>query len=282
MQKKIMRILKKSLAIFLLLFLFGFVQGCWHAVFVEPDQLVLVKESAEIPGLPETFDGWKIAILSDLHLTTNPDDLSLFRRAVALANEQKPDVIFLLGDFVDRKTKESETVIAQAGRELAKLHAPGGRFAVMGNHERKLGARRVEKALRENGITVLRNEMETLRRGADALVIAGLDEEYPDYWLHMLRKAEPDAPVFLLAHVPDDAVESRNCFALAFSGHTHGGQIVLPLYGPVKIYSDYGIVRGFSKHNGRKVYTTSGIGTSLLRIRYGVPPEVVLMTIKRK
>lgn len=275
MQKKIMRILKKSLAIFLLLFLFGFVQGCWHAVFVEPDQLVLVKESAEIPGLPETFDGWKIAILSDLHLTTNPDDLSLFRRAVALANEQKPDVIFLLGDFVDRKTKESETVIAQAGRELAKLHAPGGRFAVMGNHERKLGARRVEKALRENGITVLRNEMETLRRGADALVIAGLDEEYPDYWLHMLRKAEPDAPVFLLAHVPDDAVESRNCFALAFSGHTHGGQIVLPLYGPVKIYSDYGIVRGFSKHNGRKVYTTSGIGTSLLRIRYGVPPEVV-------
>lgn len=122
MQKKIMRILKKSLAIFLLLFLFGFVQGCWHAVFVEPDQLVLVKESAEIPGLPETFDGYKIAILSDLHLTTNPDDLSLFRRAVALANEQKPDVIFLLGDFVDRKTKESETVIAQAGRELAKLH----------------------------------------------------------------------------------------------------------------------------------------------------------------
>ena len=282
MQKKIMRILKKSLAIFLLLFLFGFVQGCWHAVFVEPDQLVLVKESAEIPGLPETFDGYKIAILSDLHLTTNPDDLSLFRRAVALANEQKPDVIFLLGDFVDRKTKESETVIAQAGRELAKLHAPGGRFAVMGNHERKLGARRVEKALRENGITVLRNEMETLRRGADALVIAGLDEQYPDNWLHMLRKAEPDAPIFLLAHVPDDAVESRNCFALAFSGHTHGGQIVLPLYGPAKVYSDYGIVRGFSEHSGRKVYTTSGIGTSLLRIRYGVPPEVVLMTIKRK
>lgn len=282
MQKKIMRILKKSLAIFLLLFLFGFVQGCWHAVFVEPDQLVLVKESAEIPGLPETFDGYKIAILSDLHLTTNPDDLSLFRRAVALANEQKPDVIFLLGDFVDRKTKESETVIAQAGRELAKLHAPGGRFAVMGNHERKLGARRVEKALRENGITVLRNEMETLRRGADALVIAGLDEQYPDNWLHMLRKAEPDAPVFLLAHVPDDAVESRNCFALAFSGHTHGGQIVLPLYGPAKVYSDYGIVRGFSEHSGRKVYTTSGIGTSFLRIRYGVPPEVVLMTIKRK
>lgn len=282
MQKKIMRILKKSLAIFLLLFLFGFVQGCWHAVFVEPDQLVLVKESAEIPGLPETFDGYKIAILSDLHLTTNPDDLSLFRRAVALANEQKPDVIFLLGDFVDRKTKESETVIAQAGRELAKLHAPGGRFAVMGNHERKLGARRVEKALLENGITVLRNEMETLRRGADALVIAGLDEQYPDNWLHMLRKAEPDAPVFLLAHVPDDAVESRNCFALAFSGHTHGGQIVLPLYGPAKVYSDYGIVRGFSEHSGRKVYTTSGIGTSLLRIRYGVPPEVVLMTIKRK
>ena len=282
MQKKIMRILKKSLAIFLLLFLFGFVQGCWHAVFVEPEQLVLVKESAEIPGLPETFDGYKIAILSDLHLTTNPDDLSLFRRAVALANEQKPDVIFLLGDFVDRKTKESETVIAQAGRELAKLHAPGGRFAVMGNHERKLGARRVEKALRENGITVLRNEMETLRRGADALVIAGLDDQYPDNWLHMLRKAEPDAPVFLLAHVPDDAVESRNCFALAFSGHTHGGQIVLPLYGPAKVYSDYGIVRGFSEHSGRKVYTTSGIGTSLLRIRYGVPPEVVLMTIKRK
>lgn len=282
MQKKIMRILKKSLAIFLLLFLFGFVQGCWHAVFVEPDQLVLVKESAEIPGLPEAFDGWKIAILSDLHLSTNPDDLSLFRRAVALANEQKPDVIFLLGDFVDRKTKESAAVIRQAGDELAKLNAPGGRFAVMGNHERHLGARRVEKALRENGITVLRNEMETLRRGADALVIAGLDEEYPDYWLRMLRKAEPDAPVFLLAHVPDDAVESRNCFALAFSGHTHGGQIVLPLYGPVKIYSDYGIVRGFSKHNGRKVYTTSGIGTSLLRIRYGVPPEVVLMTIKRK
>ena len=98
----------------------------------------------------------------------------------------------------------------------------------------------------------------------------------------MLRKAEPGATVFLLAHVPDHAVESRNCFALAFSGHTHGGQIVLPLYGPVKIYSDYGIVRGFSKHNGRKVYTTSGIGTSLLRIRYGVPPEIVLMTIKRK
>lgn len=282
MRKKIMRILSKTLAVFLLLFLFGFVQGCWHAVFVEPEQLVLIKESVEIPGLPEAFDGWKIAILSDFHLTADPDDLSLFRRAVALANEQKPDVIFLLGDFVDRKTKESAAVIRQAGDELAKLNAPDGRFAVMGNHERHLGARRVAETLRKNGITVLQNEMETVRRGPDELVIAGLDEQYPDNWLHMLRKAEPDAPVFLLAHVPDDAVESRNCFALAFSGHTHGGQIVLPLYGPVKIYSDYGIVRGFSKHNGRKVYTTSGLGTSLLRIRYGVPPEIVLMTVKRK
>ena len=88
MRKKIMRILSKTLAVFLLLFLFGFVQGCWHAVFVEPEQLVLIKESVEIPGLPEAFDGWKIAILSDFHLTTDPDDLSLFRRAVALANEQ--------------------------------------------------------------------------------------------------------------------------------------------------------------------------------------------------
>ena len=82
----------------LLLFLSGAALYCF---FTEPDRLILVRETVRIPGLPEAFDGFRIAVMSDFHLTTKADDLSLFRRAVALANAQSPDAVFLLGDFVE-------------------------------------------------------------------------------------------------------------------------------------------------------------------------------------
>lgn len=262
----------------LLLFLSGAALYCF---FMEPDRLILVRETVRIPGLPEAFDGFRIAVMSDFHLTTKADDLSLFRRAVALANAKSPDAVFLLGDFVEGNIPGYGGEIGTAGRELGRLKAPDGIFAVMGNHDRKLGIAKLTGSLERNGIIVLENSSRTIRRGKYAIHIAGLAESKPDNKLSSLPEVPPDEPVFLLSHYPDRPLSVKRPVALSFAGHTHGGQIVLPLVGALVVYSRYGLLRGCEERKGRRLFITSGIGTSLIRIRCGVPPEVVLITLKK-
>ena len=255
--------------------------GAYYSIFVEPDRLILVQETIRIPGLPDAFDGFRIAVMSDFHLTKKAKDLALFRRAVALANAQSPDAVFLLGDFVEGNIPGHGGEIGTAGRELGKLKAPDGIFAVMGNHDRILGIARLTGSLEQNGIVVLKDSCRTIRRGGHAIHVVGLAESKPDNNLSSLPEVPPDEPVFLLSHYPDRPLSVKRPVTLSFTGHTHGGQIVLPLIGALAVYSKYGLLRGFEERKGRRLFISSGIGTSLLRIRYGVPPEVVLITLKK-
>lgn len=266
----------------LLLFLVKLLFGACHAIFVEPDQLNLVERTISLPDLPEAFDGYRIAVLSDLHLTKKPKDLSLFRRAVALANAQSPDAVFLLGDFVDGNIPGNSKQIETAGEELGKLRSRDGLFAVMGNHERKLGTAKVAACLERNGIVVLENDSRPILRNGDTMYVAGLAERNPDYRLSSLREADSRDPVLLLSHYPDRALLVEPPVALSFAGHTHGGQVVLPLVGALIVYSKYRLLHGLEERNGRRIFITSGIGTSMLRIRSNAPPEVVLITLRKQ
>ena len=230
-----------------------------HAVFLETDRLRPVRKSVVLPGLPDAFDGFRIAVMSDFHLTTGRRDRSLLQRAVELSNALQPDAVFLLGDFVEGNIPGYKGEVNRAAEDLGRLKARDGVFAVFGNHDRKIGIPALESALKRQGIHVLENAASPIRRGEAGLF---------------------NADFFLLTHYPDRFLSVKRPPLLSFAGHTHGGQIVLPFFGAPVVYSRYGLLRGLEERKGRRIYLTSGIGTSLLRIRSGVVPEVVLITLR--
>lgn len=251
-----------------------------HAVFLETDRLRPVRKSVVLPGLPDAFDGFRIAVMSDFHLTTGRRDRTLLQRAVELSNALQPDAVFLLGDFVEGNIPGYKGEVNRAAEELGRLKARDGVFAVFGNHDRKIGIPALESALERQGIHVLENAASPIRRGEAVLFVAGLAEHNPDYDLTFLPDPGNNADFFLLTHYPDRFLSVKRPPLLSFAGHTHGGQIVLPFFGAPVVYSRFGLLRGLEERKGRRIYLTSGIGTSLLRIRSGVVPEVVLITLR--
>lgn len=251
-----------------------------HAVFIEPDMLMTVRETIAVPGLPETFDGFRIAVLSDFHLTSGKKDRALLRRAIDRTNELSPDAVFLLGDFVEGNIPGYRGEIGTMTEELARLRPRDGIFAVLGNHDRKIGIGKLVPALEHAGVHVLENSACPVRRGDAVLFVAGLAERNPDYRLNFLPATASASPLFLLSHYPDRTLQVERPADLSFAGHTHGGQIAFPVTGAPLVYSKHGLLRGLEKRRGRRIFITSGIGTSLLRIRNRVPPEVVLVTLR--
>jgi hypothetical protein len=255
---------------------------------VEPTWLELTQHRVPIAGLPATFHGFRIVHLSDLHAGRKVPH-SYLQEAVDLANAQAGDLIALTGDFVHKGYRHVETV-ADA---LARLRAPCGVFAVLGNHDfsvrNALGIRRyrrlhlaVEDALNERGIVVLRNENHELRRAGGSLHLVGVD----DLWS---RRCDLDSalgalpghlPRVVLAHNPRtiEKLKSWRC-DLMLSGHTHGGQINWPGLGRVFL-SRRGrrFAAGMYQHAGSYLFVHRGVGFGL-RFRFGVRPEVAVLEL---
>jgi predicted MPP superfamily phosphohydrolase len=252
----------------------------WAGWF-EPRRLVTVRRTLELPRWPAALDGVRLGVLSDLHAGAPYAGLKPIARAVERLNAEAPDVMLLLGDFVDAHMLWGGRIAPELiARELAALHAPLGTFAVLGNHDWKQAGDRMWRALANAGIEVLENRAAAV----GDFHVAGLADlrlRRPDL-PSALAGVPPDAPVILLAHDPDVFPFVPDRVALTLSGHLHGGQVAIPVVRRPALPSRYGerYARGHVTEAGRHLYVTSGLGTSGLPLRFLAPPEIVVIELR--
>jgi hypothetical protein len=231
--------------------------------------------------LSAAHDGLRIAHLTDLHhsLFTPLEEI---QRAVHLANRLRPDLVALTGDYVTL----SADYIWPLAEALGELRARLGVFAVLGNHDFQVDPDEVTRALRAQRIRVLRNARHALRFHSATLWIAGVD----DLWwqaddlgaaLHSIPARDPK---ILLCHNPlGIRAASEHNVDLVLSGHTHGGQVRLPVIGRFYGRSKLGerFVEGWNRLNGTQIYISRGIGKVLVPLRFGCPPEIACLRLRK-
>ncbi len=254
-----------------------------YSRFLEPRWVELKHITIKINELPHRFEGMTIAQLSDIHHCQYVPR-EFVRRCVREVNALSPDIIVLTGDYVyDPYSYSASTFLLPVADELAELKAKEGVFAVLGNHDNK---DRTSGALSKSGIHVLINEHIVLYRKKEYLFIAGVD----DLWrgkmdLRRTLKGTDDKPKILLAHNPDAIMTIKTTGVdFVMAGHTHGGQVSLPLYGPPVVYSKFGAryAAGLFREERTMMYVNKGIGISGFPVRFCARPEITLFTLRNK
>ena len=252
------------------------------AVLVEPGRLVVRETEVRSTRWPRP--ALRIAVLTDLHVGSFRNGLGQLDDVVARTNAARPDLVVILGDLVIHDVLLGRFVPPEAtAARLAGLRAPYGVVAVLGNHDWWLDGPRVRSDLERAGIRVLENEAAPFDEGARRFWVAGL----ADLWTrpvsipHALAGVPAEEPVLLLTHNPDVFPDVPPRVALTLAGHTHGGQVALPILGRPVVPSRYGqrYANGLVVEGGRALFVSPGLGTSLLPVRFRVPPEISVVTL---
>jgi predicted MPP superfamily phosphohydrolase len=237
---------------------------------------------APIAGLPPGLDGLRVGVLSDFHRGPLVSEDTV-RRAVRLLQDQSPDLVCLLGDYIQHEASYA----ASCAEALSGLRVPLGLHAILGNHDYWHGPLAVASALRERSIRVLVNESVALRHGGERVHLVGLDDAWPgrpDIGRALAGVPDGDMKI-VLVHEPDyaDVLARRpDWLPLQLSGHSHGGQVVLPGLGPpVLPRMGRKYPQGLRRIDGtaRLVYTTRGVGWTV-PVRINCPPEVTLIVLR--
>ncbi len=280
---------RRLLLVLPLVLLAGFVSV--HGFWLGPDSLVVVGYSLSPPSWPPALDGFKIVAVGDIHGGAPFIDEKKLKEMVRRISAQRPDLIVWLGDYVIQGIlggtfMEPEHVASI----LSGAEARHGQFAVIGNHDRRLGLERIERAFDHAGIPVLRWTRKTLMVGETKLHLFGMDdfELSPAYWPTFRRAEEewrtipPAEPLLVLSHSPDLFPWIPSRVALTIASHTHGGQVRFPWLGSPIVPSSFGqrFARGPIVEAGRHMFVNTGIGTSIIPIRLGVPPEISVLTLR--
>ncbi|GED66553.1 metallophosphoesterase [Brevibacillus reuszeri] len=248
----------------------------------ERNVLQVERLSVTLPSLPKSFQGTKLVHFSDVHLGhyLEPQDLQkITDRIIA----EQPDLICFTGDLVDESTR----ALSAAVPILSQLQAPLGKYAVLGNHDYRLSEQMViRNALTASGFEVLDNRNVPLTKNDDQVYVAGVDDVL--HGVPNIQQALTAIPegktVILLAHEPDFADEAVNYpVHLQLSGHSHGGQVRLPIIGHLmtpKLAHKY--VQGMYQvgNHSMQVYTNRGIGTTILPVRLFCRPELTVLTLR--
>jgi len=247
--------------------------GFNDARWVSHERFTVNEERIWLDALPEAFSGLRVVQISDIHHGWFLSQEWL-AQAVQQANRLHADIVVLTGDFVTY----SRANIEPAAEILSRLRARYGVFAVLGNHDFRVGADAVTMALRRQRIQVLRNQHITVQFGGASLYLAGVDDYgYGADVRRAVRGIRRDAAIVLLAHNPRIiSLASRHGVSLVLSGHTHGGQVNLPLLGTVYGRSPerlrYKI--GWDRLGTTQIYVSRGIGTIVLPWRLRCPAEI--------
>lgn len=251
----------------------------FYAFWLEPSSIRLSRY--DVPGTPAPLKGLDVAVIADLHAGSTFIDENKIDRVVTLTNAARPDLILLTGDYVmsvRRALGGRHIPIPVIARHLKPLRAPLGVYAVIGNHDRWEDAGSVVQAFSAVGITVLENRNVTISTPRGQLHLAGIGDLYTKSHdpKAALAGIDADAPVLCFTHTPDLFPELPPACALTVTGHTHGGQVRLPFVGRPVVPSGYGqrYASGHIREGGKALFVSTGIGTSMLPVRFGVPPEV--------
>ncbi len=260
--------------------------GLW-AFWIEPAWVTVRHVSLQIPQWHAEHQGMRIAVLSDLHVGAPHLGIEKLKQVVERVNAERPDLIVLLGDFVIDDVIGGKFVEPEAIAEVLKgLRATHGTVAVLGNHDWWNDGVRVGNALEKAGINVLENEALHIERNNRSMWLIGLADLWtrkPDI-VGSLQQISSDDPVILLTHNPDVFPDVPARIALTLAGHTHGGQVCLPLVGRPVVPSKFGqrYAMGHVVEDGRHLFVSGGVGTSIIPVRFRVPPEIVLMTLRQR
>ena len=249
-----------------------------RAALSEPYLLTIEHHSIYLPRLPKAFEGFRIVHLSDIHHSpfTSSEQIE---RAVETANRLKPDLIALTGDYISHDRRYA----APCAEMLGRLNARYGVFGVLGNHDHWTDAALITDLFRAEGITVLVNQGMRFELGDDAFWLAGVDDTMvglEDLSLALAGARETEMKL-LLAHNPIILRRAARAHVdLVLSGHTHGGQVTLRPERSASGKPRRRLLRGLGRQGETQIYVTRGLGTVVLPIRYGCPPEVSLLELR--
>ena len=247
-----------------------------RALWLEPRRVSVTHVELELEGWPEELDGLRVGAVADLHTGSGYVDAARVGRVAARLNAEAPDLIALLGDYVDSAAAKAKGRARPVATELGALRAPLGTYAVLGNHDWDVGGRRIAGLLREAGITVLRNDAVEL----EGFWLVGLDDpNLSDARVgQAFERVPPGAAALALSHDPDTFRRLPRQATLTLAGHTHGAQVALPLLSRLISPSDY--VAGVLREDGKTMYVSRGVGTTHLPLRFRAPPEIALLTLR--
>jgi uncharacterized protein len=274
-----------------------------YAYFIEPNRLAVTEAEIPVKDWNPAFDGLRIAMISDIHGGSNGASAENIRRLVETTNAQNPDLVVLLGDFISQaRTREPvrdrplRMPMREVADNLAGLEARHGVYAVLGNHDGWYGDDLISDELTRVGYRVLENEIVFIRQNGATFRLFGLKDHLKlDSWIsfdNMVRTAVSRYPkegqIIVLEHSPDILYILNHWkhlnpdLKLMLAGHTHGGQVWLPIIGAPFVPSSVGqrYTRGHIEEEGIDMFVTSGVGTSILPFRFMVPPEVAIVTIR--
>lgn len=268
-----------------------------YSYFIEADRLVVTSQTLKIKNWNPAFDGLKVVMIGDIHGGSNGITEEKIREIVTTTNEQNPDVVVMLGDYVSEWGDGSlkmpvETIAAN----LAGIQSTYGVFAVLGNHDGDYDDDRVAAALGAQGYNVLQNEVAAIEKGGQRLRFFGMKDhlKLAGGWLRISADSKKylsttgTGDIIVLQHSPDILPVIAGEYSvspdlrLILAAHTHGGQVRFPILGSMIVPSGFGqkYARGHILDKGVDMFVTSGIGTSVLPFRFMVPPEIVVLTIK--
>lgn len=247
--------------------------GAVHGALYERHHLELTRSAFPVSGLPDALRGLRIGVLTDIHRSqTVPHEM--VTAAVDMLMAERPDLILLGGDYVSWR---DQRYVHPAADALAPLSAPHGVIAILGNHDDE---REMPAALAAKGFTVLKDARTRLAIRGEVMDFAGLR-----YWTykigdiaHVMRGAVPHT--ILLAHTPKRLLEAQQLAVPAVvSGHTHGGQIVLPGIGAIAA-REFPVIAGVERRMGTTIFVSRGVGTVYVPVRINCPPEVAILTLE--
>lgn len=267
----------------------------FYSVLIEPNfRLAHAAWTIAHPAWPLSMPPLRIVVLTDIHAVEPWMPASRIARIADAANALNPDVTVLLGDYVAAMPKfRTGLVPVEAwAAALSGLRAPYGVYAVLGNHDWWDDDKAVRSGFKQVGIPVLENKAVKVEKSGRRFWIAGLGDQLAvhvrggfrglDDLPGTLRPTMGDRdPVILLAHEPDIFVKVPDRVAVTLSGHTHGGQVALPFIGRPVVPSNYGqrFAYGHIVEGGRNMVVSSGLGLTGVPVRFGVPPEIAIVTI---
>jgi predicted MPP superfamily phosphohydrolase len=253
-----------------------------QAFWLEPASLTVANSRIAIASMKGQL---RVAVLTDLHVGSPHNGIDNLSRVVELTNAQRPDLVCLLGDLVIQGVRGGTFVppedIAAALKGLRSTH---GTVAVLGNHDSWLDHDRVAAALTMNGIRVIEETAVPLDTAAGRLWVAGISDLWEgrhDVEAALAAVTNDREPVLLLTHNPDIFPTVPTRVSLTLAGHTHGGQVRLPFIGRPIVPSRFGqrYAAGLVVEGGRQMFVSTGIGTSIIPVRFRVPPSVTVLTI---
>ena len=267
-----------------------------YSYFIGPRLFVVVEETVAVPNWSPKLDGFRVVAISDIHAGSNYAPEERIRYMVEQTNAQSADIVVLLGDYVseskfDRNARskpygtdrtELRMPVATIADILGGLKTKHGVYSVIGNHDEYHNAPKITREFERVGIKALENQVAVIEVNGEKINLWGIEDLWKN---HKVPVEAFDAiadkqNVIALTHNPDSLLKAPKGISLMFAGHSHGGQLNWPIFGPIAAVNDKRFMDGHAIVDGKHVYVTSGVGTSVIPFRFRVPPEIAVVTMR--